>query len=118
MNKSSKRFLAVVAVLVLLFIAGIRIGHPQGGLSNSLGPANSSLVLYRHGATLASADKAMVKSGNPDLTPALGVVASVGKDYYDVNTGTFLEQISKTDVQGKLIVVIPFFGYILNIIGL
>ena len=118
MNKRSKQFLAIVGVFVLLFVAGIRIGHPQGGLSNSLGSAKSSLVLYRHGATLVKDDKAMVKSGNPESSPSLGVVASVGKDFYDVNTGSFLEQINSKDVQGKLIVVIPFFGYLFNIVGL
>jgi hypothetical protein len=118
MNNSSKRFLAVVGVLVLLFVFGIRIGHPQGGLGTSLGSAKSSLVVYRHGAALSKDSKAMVKSGNPAISPALGVVANADKDSYDVNTGKYMERIAANDVQGKLIIVIPFLGSVVGLVGL
>ena len=47
MSNKRKGIGVFVLALVLLFVLGFRIGHPQEGLTNALGSAKSSLVVYQ-----------------------------------------------------------------------
>ena len=118
MSTTMKRITAVLGVLVLLGLFGVRIGHPNSGLSTALGSASSSLVIYKADKSLDTGDKIFGASEDPKLSPVLGEVADKGDDYYTVQNGKFLERVTKEDTRGKMIVVIPFFGYLFNIVGL
>jgi hypothetical protein len=118
MSTNTKRISAVLGVLALLFVVGIRVGHPHSGLSTALGSASSSLVIYKASNELAVGEKILGASADPKLSPVLGVVAEVGSDFYTVKNGKFLEQVSKKEARGKMIVVIPFLGYLLSVVGL
>ena len=49
MNSKKKVIAAIALVLALLFVLGFRVGHPQTGLTNALGSAQSGLVIYQKG---------------------------------------------------------------------
>jgi hypothetical protein len=118
MSTTVKRITAVLGVLLLLGVFGIRVGHPNSGLSTALGSASSSVVIYKAGKNLEVGDKIFGASLDESLSPVLGEVAEKGNDDYAVQNGKFLERMTKEDTRGKMIVVIPFFGYLLNIVGL
>ena len=118
MNSMLKRIIAVVIVLGLLGGFGIRVGHPQSGLSTALGSATSSIVVYKSTKKLSVGSKYFGANDVKDLSPFLGEVTEVGKDFYTVKNGKFLERVTKKQTLGKMIVVIPFFGYPLNLVGL
>ena len=118
MSTNLKRITAVLGVLILLSLFGVRVGHPNSGLSTALGSASSSVVIYKANKNLSVGDKIFGASQDPKLSPVLGEVADKGDDYYTVQNGKFLERITKEDTRGKMIVVIPFFGYLFNFVGL
>lgn len=118
MSSTIKRLIAVVIVLGLIGGFGIRIGHPQSGLSTALGSASSSVVIYKATNKLSVGSKYFGANDVKDLSPFLGEVTEVGKDYYTVKNGKFLERVTKKQTRGKMLVVIPFFGYPLNLAGL
>lgn len=118
MSTNTKRATAVLGVLALLFVLGIRVGHPHSGLSTALGSASSSLVIYKTSNELAVGEKIFGGSSDPKLSPVLGEVADVSSDFYTVKNGKFLEQVTKKEARGKMLVVIPFFGYLFNVVGL
>ena len=118
MSSIVKRLIAVVLVLGLLAGFGIRVGHPQSGLSTALGSASSSVVIYKSTKNLGVGAKFFGENDVKDISPFLGEVTEVGKDFYTVKNGKFLERVTKKQTRGKMIVVIPFFGYPLSVVGL
>ena len=118
MSTKLKRLIVVVLIVGLFGIFGIRIGHPQSGLSTALGSASSSLVVYKSTQDLNVGAKYFGEILVKDQSPALGEVTEVGKDFYTIRNGNFLERVTKEDTRGRMIVVIPFFGYLFNIVGL
>lgn len=117
MRKKPIQIIAAIVLLVtILFIAGIRVAHPQLGLQSSLGSAKTTLVIYK---TTNAADKdAKVVVKMNDGQTGTGIVRAVSNAYVDVNLNTKFERIPTDDIKGKLILVIPFIGVILGVIGL
>jgi hypothetical protein len=105
-------------VLALLFVLGFRIGHPQAGLTNALGSAESSLVIYQKGETYSSGQKVIAQSGDTTRSPFLGQIAGATGDRYDVANGQFTEQVVAADIRGKMVFVIPFIGTVFGWVGL
>lgn len=118
MSTTVKRLTAVLGVVVLLGVFGVRIGHPNSGLSTALGSASSSVVIYKANKNLSVGDKIFGASLDAKLSPVLGEVVEKGKDFYTVQNGKFLERVTQENTRGKMIVVIPFFGYLFNVVGL
>lgn len=114
----SKSTGVVLLALALLFALGFRIGHPQSGLTNALGSAQSSLVIYKTGDSFAINEKVFASSGDSSLSPFLGQVAGATGDRYDVGNGQFSESLTGDDIRGKMIFVIPFLGTIFGWVGL
>lgn len=118
MNKKARIVGIFVIVLALLFALGFRVGHPQAGLTNALGSAKSSLVVYQKSDNYSAGQKVLAKSGDKSLSPFLGQIAAATGDRYDVGNGQFTEQVSANEISGKLLFVIPFFGTIFGWVGL
>ena len=112
-----RRATLTILIVVLLYAFGLRIDHPNGGLSSALGPANFSVVIYKHGGIFKVGDKIVSRSEVKGGSPAVGIVMHVGKGYYDVQNGKVLEQVFNKDVRGRLLAVIPFVGMPLAPIG-
>jgi hypothetical protein len=107
-----------VLAIALLFVLGFRVGHPQAGLTNALGSAQSSLVLYQKADAYSAGQKVIAKSGDTSRSPFLGEIAGATGDRYDVLNGQFTEQVSAMDISGKMIFVIPFLGTVFGWVGL
>lgn len=117
MSKRLKQIIAAVVLLVvILFVAGIRVAHPQLGLQSSLGSAKTTLVIYKS-TNAADKDSKIVVKMNDGQT-GTGIVRVVSNEYVDVNLNTKFERIPTEEIKGKLILVIPFIGFILGVIGL
>ena len=114
----SKKTLIVVAALVLLYVLGFRIEHPHSGFKTALGSASSSIVLTQKSGNYAVGQKVVAASQSKELSPILGQVTAVNGSSYSVTNGVFLESVEGKNISGKMIVVLPFFGSILNLIGL
>jgi len=110
------KVIALVAIFGLLFLFGFRIAHPQEGLQSAMGSAKSSLVVYKASDSYEVGQKVLVvvaDSGNQ-----LGVVKSAHPEAVDVDTRVAFVRVKQEDVVGKMIVVVPFFGTLFNIVGL
>ena len=118
MSKNIKVVGAVLLATALLFVLGFRVGHPQAGLTNALGSAESGLVVYQKAEMYSVGQKVIAKSGDQSLSPFLGEIAGVTGDRYDVGNGRFTESLTGADIKGKMVFVIPFLGVVLGWVGL
>ncbi len=110
------KLIALAAILVLLVTVGFRVIHPENGLSSAMGSAKSSVVIYKHSSNYAVGHKVVVEvAGQGKQT---GVVKSASDGSVDVDTLVAFVRVKDEDVLGKLVVVVPFFGTLLNIVGL
>lgn len=114
----SKTTLIVIGALVVLYFLGFRIEHPHSGFKTAVGSASSSIVLTHKADSYAIGEKVVASSQSKELSPILGQVTAVNGTSYSVTNGTFLESVEGSKINGKMIVVLPFFGYLFNIVGL
>jgi len=108
--------IGVVVVLVALFGFGIRVSHPDQGLSSALGSAKSSVAIYKKSGQPEVGSKVIVKT--KDSGTGLGIVRGSRAGNVDVDLGATFVRVSQKDVKGNLIVVIPFIGSVLGVVGL
>lgn len=120
-----KRNLVITAVvLAVLFAFGIRLTHPSDGLTSAMGSAQSGIVVYKGASEVKKGDKIVfqLKDGVCPECVYLGIVmtsdaAGVGVDAKNIITQINPEDV-KSSIKGKMIVIVPFFGKILGIVGL
>lgn len=117
-SRSYKTIAGVLIALVLLFSLGFRWGHPKDGLSNALGSANSGIVVYHKGSNFSVGSKVISGLDAPAKGPVLAVVNAIGGNNVEIQTGKKLMRIKKSQISGKLFIVIPFVGSILSVVGL
>ena len=96
---------------------GFGIAHPESGLKSAAGSATSSVAIMRTGHNATAGDTVIANSSIAGKSPVLAIVASVSKDGYALNSDTGLLNVKKADVQGRLVLVVPFIGIVLNWIG-
>ena len=109
---------AVLLALALLFALGFRVGHPQAGLTNALGSAQSSLVIYQKAETYSLGQKVIANSADASISPFLGQITGATGNRYDIANGRFNESLTGADIKGKMVFVIPFVGKVLGWVGL
>jgi hypothetical protein len=110
--------LVVALVLTAGFFLGLRFSHPASGLKNALGSATSGVALYRMDSSFAKGNIVIVNTGLKDLDPALARVTTVSPDGVDIQSGPQIQRVDASAVKGKLLIVIPFVGTLLSIVGL
>ena len=103
-------------MLVVFFAFGFRLTHPSDGLQSALGSAKSSVAIYKSVGQVLPGDKVLVPVEGSGTQ--LGVVKSVKTGTADVDTGAAFVRVKQSEVTGKLIAVIPFFGIPLGWVGL
>jgi hypothetical protein len=118
MSSKKKVIAGIALVLALLFVLGFRIGHPQAGLTNALGSAQSGLVVYQKGDTFSAGQTVLARSGDASLSPFLGEVVGATGDRYEVGNGRFTESLTGADIEGRMVFVIPFIGTVFGWVGL
>ena len=110
-------WVVILALITGLFMGlGFRLNHLQGGIGSALGSAKSSLAIYKHGSSAEVGSKVIVNV--KDSGPELGIVKSATETTVDVDLGAKFLRLEKSEILGKLIAVIPFFGSVLGIVGL
>jgi len=113
------RPLAYGVIFILLFsLMGFRVTHPKSGLSSAAGSASSSVVVYRAANQYNVGDKVVIRMGQSELDPAIGIVRSILDETVQVQTEGLTINISNLDVRGKLFGVLPFIGVLFNVVGL
>ena len=110
------KVIATAALLVVLFALGFRAGHPQDGLKSAMGSAKSSVVLYKHSGSYAVGQKVVVVVAGQGLQT--GIIKAATPEAVDVDTRAAFIRVNQSEVSGKLILVIPFFGTVFSLIGL
>jgi len=113
-----KPLVAALLALALLFALGFRLGHPQDGLSNALGSAKSSLVIYHKTSSISVGTKVFSEADAPAKSPVLALVTAVNGDQVDLQVGTQLVRVKNSQISGKLLAVVPFIGSIISVVGL
>lgn len=116
LSRRGKVLIGVVVALVLFFALGIRVTHPNSGVEHALGSAESSIAIYRVTDNFKLDDKVVVAL--PVDGPALGIVRGVIDSSLDVQIGGQLYRIGQDDIDGKMLVIIPFVGYLFEWVGL
>ena len=118
LTSNRNRIFLVLLIIVGLFLAGFRLGHPQDGLKNALGSAKSGIVLYKTGADLKAGAKVIVKLDSPSPSPVLALIVTSDANAVQIQTGANPVTVKPEQVYGKLIAVIPFIGTLLSVVGL
>jgi hypothetical protein len=114
----SKKTLIVLASIALLYLLGFRLEHPHSGFKSAVGSASSSIVITQKSDSYSIGQKVVAASQSKELSPVLGQVTAVNGSTYSVTNGVYLETVEGKQIAGKMIVVLPFFGYLLNVVGL
>jgi len=120
LSVSSRVLRPVILVLIffiILFGLGLRLGHPESGLKSALGPAKSSIAVYWKGNSVSKGNNVIVTTGKPGQDPTLAVVAGTTSGYVDIQSGRELQRIESNQVHGKLLAIIPFVGYLVDLVG-
>jgi hypothetical protein len=119
-----RRLLIAVAIVVLFFAFGLRLTHPNEGLTSAMGSAQSGIVIYKHSDKYSKGDKVVFRlkeSASPDNV-YLGQVITSDANGVGIDAKAVITQINPADVKGaikgKMIVIVPFFGKIFDLIGL
>ena len=113
MKRWMRNTLIALVILIVAGLAGVRVSHPKGGLSDALGPAHSGLAIYLKGNTAKVGDKVVYVSQDTKHSPSLGDISGVNPKYVDVQNGKFVEGVSYSMIQGHLVIVITFIGWLL-----
>lgn len=119
MTSSAKKITAgVLAVIVILFALGFRVGHAQDGLKNALGSAKSGLIIYKNKPNFTVGSKVLVKLDAPAPSPLLAFVMGNKSGLVEIQSGTTVQTVKSSQVYGTLIAIVPFIGSILSVVGL
>jgi len=117
LNRVKKPLAALLILFLVLFLFGFRIAHPKDGLANALGSAQSSLVIVKKASVYKSGDK-IVAQPQVGKSPVLGIIASAAGGSLELILEKSVARTTPEDVSGKLVLVIPFVGYLLSVVGL
>ena len=113
-----KKSAAVLAILIALFLFGIRVDHPKSGLRSALGSASTSIAIYRETANVKVGDKVLANLESAEKSPTLAFVRSVDGNNFDLQSDAEMERIQVEAIRGHLIAIVPFLGSILGVVGL
>jgi len=117
LNRVKKPIAVILVLSFILFLFGFRLAHPQAGLSNALGSAQSSIALVKKADTYKSGDK-VVAAAQVGVSPVLGIIASAEGGSLELILENSVARTTPEKVSGKLVAVIPFVGYLLSVVGL
>lgn len=102
---------AVVAgAIIALNVTGIAEFHrPDSGITTGLGPASSSIAVVNNSVDIVSSSTVLINRGDEAI---LAGVAEVGDGELVVFDESGQFTVSRDDVQGRVLFVLPFLGYL------
>ena len=117
LNRVVKPLAAVIVAALIFFLFGFRLVHPQAGLSSALGSAQSSLTIVKKADSYKAGDK-IVAHAEVGVSPVLGIVAGNENNSLELILENGVARTTPGEVSGKLMIVIPFLGTVLGLVGL
>ena len=118
MRKWVNTIAAVLLLVVVFTMLGLRVAHPKSGLNSAVGSAKSSLVIYKKADSFSVGQRLLVNSGSPEMDPVISIVRTIGKESVDVQTERMLIQVSNDEVRGRIVALLPFIGGLFSALGL
>ena len=100
----------IVGTIIALNATGIAEFHrPDSGITTGLGPASSSIAVVNNSVDIVSSSTVLLVRGEKSI---LAGVAEVGDGELVVFDETGQFTVSRDDVQGRVLFVLPFLGYL------
>ena len=110
--------LIIGAVFLLLNIFNVQVIHPKSGLGSAIGSASSTIDLVKKQKSYEINDRVIVKIKGMQPSPWLGRIKAVTRDSYIVDSNKSLITIPKENISGKMLVLLPFLGYLYSLFGI
>jgi hypothetical protein len=111
--------ITVVILGLLIGLAGgplnLRVVHPRSGVGTSLGSAGSSVVVVHKSKTYKAGDKVIAGIADKKRSPLLGAIQVIDQGHVLVTTGPQYYSSETPKISGKVILVLPFFGWIVGL---
>jgi hypothetical protein len=102
--------LVFVGVITALNVSGIAEFHrPDSGITTGLGPASSSIAVVNNSVDIVSSSTVLITRGDESVLAGVAEVGDGSLVVFD-ETGQFT--VSRDDVQGRVLFVLPFLGYL------
>jgi hypothetical protein len=102
--------LAFVGVITALNVSGVAEFHrPDSGITTGLGPASSSIAVVNNSVDIVSSSTVLIKRGDDSILAGVAEVGDGSLVVFD-ETGQFT--VTRDDVQGRVLFVLPFLGYL------
>ena len=102
--------LAFAGVITALNVSGIAEFHrPDSGITTGLGPASSSIAVVNNSVDIVSSSTVLITRGGDSILAGVAEVSDGSLVVFD-ETGQFT--VSRDDVQGRVLFVLPFLGYL------
>lgn len=102
--------LAIAVIVGGLHLSGIAEFHrPDSGITTGLGPASSSIAVVNNSVDIVSSSTVLVIRGNESILAGVTEVGDGELTVFD-ESGPFT--VSRDDVRGRVLFVLPFLGYL------
>lgn len=102
--------LAFVGVITALNVSGVAEFHrPDSGITTGLGPASSSIAVVNNSVDIVSSSTVLINRGDDSILAGVAEVGDGSLVVFD-ETGQFT--VARDDVQGRVLFVLPFLGYL------
>ena len=118
MRKWVNAIAALLLLIVVFTLLGLRVAHPKSGLNSAVGSAKSSIVIYKKADSFQAGQRLLVITGSPDFDPVVTIARTVSEKTVDVQTDKMLVQINNSDVKGRIVALLPFIGGLFSAFGL
>jgi hypothetical protein len=102
--------LAFAGAIAALHVSGIAEFHrPGSGITTGLGPASSSIAVVNNSVDIVSSSTVLITRGDESVLAGVAEVGDGSLVVFD-ETGQFT--VSRDDVRGRVLFVLPFLGYL------
>jgi len=113
-------FVASVSLGIFLLVgpAGVRFTLPEGGLSTSLSSAYNAVVIVRESSEYQIGDSVVAAVQAPDKPYYFASIAAQSDTEFVLTENNLYHTTLRTDVKGKVLLVVPGAGFLLHKLGL
>lgn len=102
--------LVFVGAIVALHTSGIAEFHrPDSGITTGLGPASSSIAVVNNSVDIVASSTVLVRRGEESILAGVAEVGAGELVVFD-ESGEFT--VTRDDVRGRVLFVLPFLGYL------
>jgi hypothetical protein len=107
-----------LGIFLLVGPAGVRFTLPEGGLSTSLSSAYNAVVIVRESSEYQIGDTVVAAVQAPDQPDYFASIAAQSDTEFVLTENNLYHTTLRTDVKGKVLLVVPGAGFLLHKLGL